>query len=249
VIAGMVFEQTPGEGMLLYPGESVYLTVSKGKEAVQVPQVAWLGLNRSDAESILTNAGLIPGEIVLVISEEKAGTVVGQEPAAGEMVQPFTEIVLFVSGETALIPRLDGLTVELARSTLAASGFQLGSIYERLDEAVPGTVIGQSIAEGQLALVGDAVDITISQVIPESYYAEASVTVTIEDDGDEVLCMLTDAAGVSREVYRDKADSGNQTINLKMDSYEPGEQILSVYVKDELVVEKTVVFEKEQTQQ
>ena len=248
IIAGIVFDQSPAEGMLLYPGDTVLLSVSRGKEAIPVPQVAGLGLTRSDAETMLTEAGLMPGGIVLEISDEKVGTVVRQEPAAGEMAEPFTEIVLYVSGESALIPPLDGLTVELARSTLAASGFQLGEVQEKLSEAEPGMVIGQSVKAGELALVGDVVDVVISQVIPESYYAETSVTVTVENDGEEILCMLTDGLGETREVYREKSEAGNQTINLNLDSYVEGEQVLSVYIKDELIVEKTVLFEGKKTQ-
>ena len=244
VIAGVVFEQTPAEGVLLYPGDSVYLTVSKGKEAIAVPQVAGIGLNRSEAEKVLTEAGLMAGEIILVISDEKVGTVIRQEPAAEERTAPFSEVTLYVSGETAVVPKLNGLTVELARSTLAASGFQLGQIHEKLDEAEPGTVISQAVKAGDLALIGEYVDITISQVIPESYYAEVTVTVTVEHDGDEILCMLIGGSGEPREVYRDVSKAGNQTIKLNLDSYEQGEQILSVYVQDELIVEKTVVFEK-----
>jgi len=248
VIAGIVFDQSPAEGMLLYPGDTVVLNVSKGKEAITVPQVAGLGLARSEAEAILMDAGLIPGGIMLEISNEKVGTVVRQEPAAGESAQPFSEVVLYVSGETAKVPLLDGLTVELARSTLAASGFQLGEVQERLSEAEPGTVIGQLVEAGQTALVGDNIGIVISQVIPETYYAETSIVVTVEADNDEILCMLTDPMGETREVYRDKSAAGNQTINLNLDSYFQDEHVLSVYVKDELVVEKTIVFDVKQTQ-
>ena len=248
IIAGIVYEQSPSEGMLLYPGDTVVLSVSKGKEAIPVPQVAGLGLTRSDAEAILTESGLIPGGIVLEISNEKVGTVIRQEPAGGDLAQPFTEVVLYVSGESAKIPQLNGLTVELARSTLAASGFQLGEVQEKLSEAEPGTVIGQSIEPDQPALVGEAVGIIISQVIPENYYAETAVTVTVEADGDEIICMLTDGMGDTREVYREKSEAGNQTINLNLDSYIQGEQVLSVYIRDELVVEKTILFEAKEAE-
>ena len=243
IIAGIVFEQSPAEGTPVYPGETVSLSVSKGRESVEVPQVSGLGLTRSEAEKLLADAGLLPGNIVLEISAEKVGTVVRQEPAAGESVQPFTEVTLYVSGETAVVPKLNGLTVELARSTLAASGFQLGDVQEKLAEAEAGTVIGQSVMEGETVLVGDKISIVIGQIIPDSYYAEAAVTVTVDADGDEVLCILTDSTGQSREVYRSKSEAGNQTINLNLDSYVPGEHVLSVYVEDELVVEKTIVFE------
>ncbi len=248
VIAGMVFEQSPTEGMLLYPGETVSLTVSKGRESIEVPQVAGIGLTRSEAEAVLTNAGLLSGGIELVISDEKAGVVVAQEPAGGEKALPFSDVTLYVSGESALVPKLDGLTVELARSTLAASGFLLGDVHEKLDEAEAGLVIGQEIPAGDLALIGEAVDITISQVIPERYYAETTVTVTVEEDGDEILCILSDSTGESREVYRDQAKAGNQTIQLNLDSYIEGGHVLSVYVRDELAVEKTIVFEKREDQ-
>ncbi len=242
VISGVVFNQSPGEGMLLYPGQEVTLYVSRGKEAIAVPNVSGIGLVRSDAEEILMNAGLTSGGIVLEISEEKIGTVIRQQPAAGEKVQPFTEVVLYVSGECASVPKLDGLTVELARSTLAASGFMLSNVYERLSEEEPGLVIAQSIPEGQQALIGAGIDITISQVIPDSYYAETIVTVQVAKDGYEIICMLTDGSGSTREVYRDDADAGTQSVHLNMDSYMQGVHTLSVYVRDELVFEQEIEF-------
>jgi len=83
-------------------------------------------------------------------------------------------------------------------------------------------------------------------VIPETYYAQTTVTVTVPDADDEVLCILIGSDGEPREVYRNKSEAGNQTITLNLDSYEEGEQVLSVYVDEELAVEKTVLFEKKQ---
>lgn len=163
------------------------------------------------------------------------------------MAKPFSEITLFVSGECAEVPDLKGLTVELARSMLAASGFILSDdIQERLDEAEPGLVVSQSVEAGTKALIGEEISIVISQVIPECYYAETSVTLNVGKDGDEILAMLTGPSGEAREVYREKGVAGNQTINLNLDSYEEGEQTLSVYINDELMVEKQIIFKKEQ---
>lgn len=242
VISGFVFAQSMNEGMLVYPGEEITLYVSMGKQAITVPQVSGLGLNRSAAEMILTDSGLTSGGIVLEISDEKVGTVIRQQPAAGEMVQPFEEVMLFVSGECSVVPKLDGLTVELARSTLAASGFVLGQVYEKLSEVQPGLVIAQSVAEDKKELIGAVVDITISQVIPVSYYAEAVIKVKVEQENDEILCILTDGSGKTREVYRSSSEVGEQAIKLSMDSYMQGEHTLSVYVRDEMVFEQQIVF-------
>ncbi len=244
-IAGMIVAQDPSSGILVYPDSGVRLTVSKGKEAVAVPDVT--NKSRSDAAQELESHGLMEGEIVLMISDAKPGTVVRQEPEAGEMAKPFSEITLFVSGECAEVPNLNGLTVELARSMLAASGFILSDdIQERLDEAEPGLVVSQSVEAGTRALIGEEISIVISQVIPECYYAETSVALNVGKDGDEILAMLTGPSGEAREVYREKGVAGNQTINLNLDSYEEGEQTLSVYINDELMVEKQIVFNKEQ---
>jgi beta-lactam-binding protein with PASTA domain len=238
-----VFEQSPSEGMLMYPGETVTLMVSKGKAAVEVPNVSGIGLSRSDAEIILTDAGLTSGGIVLKISDAKIGTVVGQEPAAGDMAQPFSEVVLYVSGECGTVPPLAGLTVEEARSALAASGFLLGEVRERFDETEPGLVVAQSLGEGTKALIGESVDVIISQIMPQSYYAETSITVEVDSDDAEILCILMDEEGGMREVYRERSETGVQTINLSLDSYVQGEQMLCVYVWDELVAEQKIVFE------
>jgi len=142
-----------------------------------------------------------------------------------------------------MVPSLAGMTVEEARSALAASGFLLGEVRERFDETEPGLVVAQSINEGTKALIGESVDVIISQIMPQSYFAETSITVEVDSDDAEILCILMDQEGGMREVYRERSEAGVQTISLSLDSYVQGEQMLCVYVWDELVAEQKIMFE------
>jgi len=78
---GLVVRQEPEAGDSLREGATVALTVSRGREPVTVPDV--VGTTSSEATATLREAGL-EANVVPVPSEEPAGTVVAQNPGAGQ---------------------------------------------------------------------------------------------------------------------------------------------------------------------
>jgi hypothetical protein len=86
---GRVFHQSPGAGgrALLRSGVDIY--VSKGEEPPQppgptgvVPDV--VGMTRSDADEVMRDAGFRVSVFSFIPSDQPAGTVLSQDPAAGE---------------------------------------------------------------------------------------------------------------------------------------------------------------------
>jgi len=78
---GVVVRQEPDAGENLREGATVALTVSRGREPVTVPDV--VGTTSSEATATLREAGL-EANVVPVPSEEPAGSVVAQNPGAGQ---------------------------------------------------------------------------------------------------------------------------------------------------------------------
>ena len=240
VIAGMVVRQSPEAGSLIYPGETVSLEVSLGREAVTVPPVT--GLTRSEAVQAMDGVGLPVAQVILEISDEvPVGQVIRQSPEADAEVAPFTEVTLYVSGECSVVPPLLGLTVDLARATLAASGLQLGGVIQAESNEAPGTVVEQSVEAGARVLWGEDVDITISRTDDALYFKEVTLPLTVKENGTTVRAVMTDGE-TEREIFRTVLNAGEQTVTLTADSNKAGEQIIRLYAGDALASETKVTF-------
>lgn len=102
--AGVVVSQEPESGSNLKEGSTVALTVSKGSRPVRIPDV--VGTTSSQATTTLRDAGL-QVNVVGVPSDEPSGTVVAQNPVAGNSVRSGSTVRLNVAqaaGETTTQP-------------------------------------------------------------------------------------------------------------------------------------------------
>ncbi|MFD5428528.1 PASTA domain-containing protein [Streptomyces sp. NPDC127084] len=159
--AGHICAQTPTEGRL-EKGESVRVTVSTGGPKVEVPDVTYKP--EEDATRILNDKGFNV-ETRRVESSHEAGTVLEQDPAGGETVDRGTVVTVTVSKEpaTARVPDLVGETLDDAEELLAQRGLRLGDTTEVESSQKAGTVIKQSIAEGEEVKDGTAVDVQVAK--------------------------------------------------------------------------------------
>ena len=95
VKAGYVISQDPQAGADVMIGSAVALTVSKGVETGQVPNV--VGLSQGDAESTLTGAGFKVTVTKATNADVPAGDVISQAPAAGTVVTAGSTVTITVS--------------------------------------------------------------------------------------------------------------------------------------------------------
>ena len=241
VRANAVIEQSPEQGTRIQRGGTVSFSVSLGKERIMTPKVS--EMTRSEAVHQLEESGLVLGDVTLVISDAKPGMVVKQEPPANDWLLPGSAVSLFVSGESAVMPDISNYSVHDADVLLVQNGFMLGAITEAVSDIKEGTILAQSIPVGDVVLLGSTVDVVISRTMPQVYFANVSISVPVSNDGDEIRCILDEGTDAEREVHVEAAVSGKRVILLTLDSATAGEHILTVYVCDELVVEKTVLFE------
>jgi beta-lactam-binding protein with PASTA domain len=91
---GTVVAQSPKPGARAKKGTTIVLQVAKGRAAVSVPSVT--GLQEQQAVSALRQAGLSP-TVAHVPSAQPGGTVVAQNPAAGQKVAKGKAVRLNVS--------------------------------------------------------------------------------------------------------------------------------------------------------
>lgn len=158
----------PGENLPL--GQEIRLTVcmkeaateEAGTEMVEVPELA--GLGREGVQEALENAGLLVNWAE-VADDSPAGTVLGQEPAAGESVAAGTYVTVRISkGADKIYMKHVGLMTEgEARREIERLGLKVGSISTQYHNTVPeGKVISQSIAADAEVKKGDVVNLVIS---------------------------------------------------------------------------------------
>ena len=92
---GLVLEQDPAGNEMRKEGSAVYLTVSKGIEMVEVPNLA--GKNLADARKMIERKEFMLGKVEIVFREDGSGLVIEQTPKANEKVQHGEKINLVIS--------------------------------------------------------------------------------------------------------------------------------------------------------
>jgi serine/threonine-protein kinase len=170
---------------------SVSLIVSQGVEPAVMP--ALIGLSAADAETRITDARLLGGDVSYEYSDTAVkDTVTGATNSEGTTIAPGTElepdtaINLVVSAGS--LPSVQGLTVEEAETALDEAGLigVVGGDGQFSDEIAEGLVIEFRVPNNATPRPGDTVTLTVSRG-PE--------LVTIPDVIDETIA---DAIAVER---------------------------------------------------
>jgi serine/threonine-protein kinase len=147
-----VIGTNPAAGANPNKGSTVKLLVSTGPEQVAVPSV--VGKQRNDAENILRDAGFQVQINEVEAPDEKAGTVLDQNPGAGAKVDPGTTVTLTVAKQPqqqlVTVRSVVGFTEDAAKQALENDGLKVKVQNQNPpDPTKPeGTVVSQSIPPG-----------------------------------------------------------------------------------------------------
>lgn len=161
---GQIISQQPKDGTeVTVEGYRIYLTVSKGVQQVDVPDVAQLSYQAAKAE--IQKANLTCVEEKKSDDDVPEGLVIGTSPKIGTPVKVGEEITVYVSTGPAVSPveivNVVGLTEDEAEKKLKEVGLDKGVVTTAASEKPAGTVIAQKPDRGTLN-EGDKVDLTIS---------------------------------------------------------------------------------------
>ena len=173
--SGIVFGQNPGADAKADDGSTVKLLVSKGPSQATVPNA--VGLPQAEARDRLVSAGFKVTS-AQVFSDQKAGNVVAQAPAAGDRVAPHSTVRINVSKGTGTVavPSVVGTTVDQAQSQLTAKGFKPVVTHVQSDSPAD-TVVNQSPSGGQ-APKGSTVQLSVSSG-PQTTTTTSGSTTTV----------------------------------------------------------------------
>ena len=160
--SGHVVRQLPVSGTQVPQRTPVDLTVSKGPEPVQVPDV--VGQTQDAAAVSIAGADLGVGAVTqhysLIVP---AGVVISQSPLAGTLVLPESTVDLVVSRGGIAVPDLAGQTLSSALTALGDAQLAAGTIIRQYSVSVPaGSVVSQTPAPDTQVLPGTAVDMVVS---------------------------------------------------------------------------------------
>ena len=145
-----------------------FLVGSDGGNVVTVPSLD--GLTIDQAAETLAEYELRIGAQTPEISERPEGTIIAQQPAAGEGIEQGQAVNVTVSTgrEQSTVPQLVGLTtLDDVRVALSDFGLVLGAITESDSNQPGGYVLEQNPGEGTQVAAGSAVDIVVSYGLVE----------------------------------------------------------------------------------
>ena len=177
---GRIVSQDPDAGTTIKTGSTVTVNISKGLGDGSVPDLR--GKKQSELADYLEAAGFKLGTVSEEASEEEKGTVLSQDPDAGEEVEKGTAINVGVSDGSkakATVPYLVGKSINDAQSALSKAGLSLGSIsYEYSSTYAEGEVIWQQYDANAQLDKGTSVRIRVSKG------AKPTETTTAPNDDD-----------------------------------------------------------------
>ncbi|MGD9159533.1 MAG: PASTA domain-containing protein, partial [Desulfobacteraceae bacterium] len=161
---GNVISQSPSAGVGVISGSAIDLVISSGPVLISVPEVT--GMTQAEAETSIVSSGLVVGTVSMDNSSTvPVGSVINQNPAAGESVPENSSVNLVVSlgPIIVIVPNLEGMSADNAEAAIISAGLTVGIItYENSDTVPEGMVISQIPANGENISEGTPVDITIS---------------------------------------------------------------------------------------
>ena len=189
-----VLDQDIPEGRKVRAGRIVTLTISKGPEYADVPDVIGKSLRAATIE--LQNAGFtIADSINRIHSDKPVEEVIGQNPTGNTRLRRSTEVILTVSKgpepQPFALPSLQGLTATAAQQRLSELNLTLDDISGPMD----GVVVAQTPAAETQVLPGQSVSL---QLGPREITALVSYTVPEDSDSNNhrIEILREDVNGV-----------------------------------------------------
>jgi beta-lactam-binding protein with PASTA domain/serine/threonine protein kinase len=189
VAKGRVVGTDPEAGDRVLDGDTITLTLSRGKERYDVPVVR--GKTEDQAQDLLAERNLTFGTSIERYSDTvEEGRVIGTSPKAGTTLRPDAEVDLILSkGPKPLeVTDFTGKRADRAEQVLSGLGLEVDRTEEYSDTVPKGIVISQSPTSGTL-YKGDRVSLVVSNG-PELVQIPFGIVSSGEEAAKETLKAL-----------------------------------------------------------
>lgn len=201
---GTVIDQSLEEGITVKKGvKSITLTVSKGPNLVQIPNV--VGQHRDAAQAALENAGFVVKYTLDVSNEVAVDFVISLSPAEyPDKMNYGSEITMVVSSgeipaDPVAMPDVTNISKDQAIALLEGAGFTVAETDITFvdDSSVPAnTVIWQSVAADTPTVPGTAVKLRVS-----TGFAQVKVQVALPTQLTTSIDMQVYVNGSLKETF------------------------------------------------
>ncbi len=161
-----ILSQSPQNGLQVKEGRTIYLTVSKGNQKIEVPNLVTYTVRIAKLE--LMKRGLQLGNIAYDYSELFGkDTIIYQNKSSGSQVPYGTEIDVVVSQGSNLtytMPNVIGLKLDEAEKLILENGFTIGTItYLENGTFASGAIFDQIPYPGEIFPPNTMINIKISR--------------------------------------------------------------------------------------
>lgn len=240
---GEVVSSDPEKGTMVKKRSVVTVNICKGAEEGTVPNL--IGKKQTEAKQLIKKYGFKVGNITTKPGSEEEGTVIEQDPGAGEETKPGSYINLVLSDgsekDKAEVPSLIGKSLDAAKQAIIDAGFKVGSVsYANSDSYGKGQVMWQQYEPSTKVKKGSSISIKVSKgsgtstIAVDISYSKAKqeifyLTVTVSDSNG----TRTVISGEQRQ----KSDGG-ETVNISG----TGSGTITVIFDDETVMTQKVTF-------
>jgi eukaryotic-like serine/threonine-protein kinase len=165
VPSGRVIGSNPGAGELADCGSVVTLRVSTGPDLVTLPSL--IGRQLAEARAQLRRLDLIP-IVTSTDADQPEGEVIGQDPGPDSQLTRGDEVTITVSTGrgSAIVPDVEGQSLDAARQTLRGRGLGVNVIREETEERREADrVLDQAPQAGARVRAGDVVTIVVGDFV------------------------------------------------------------------------------------
>jgi eukaryotic-like serine/threonine-protein kinase len=175
LIALIVFLVLAVLGVVLWLFARNLLSSNQTAQA-RVPRV--IGFTQDAAVQRLREAGLKPVPETK-ISDQVPGTVLSQDPPAGDLVDKGSEVTITVAKapKQVDVPDLTGQTVDQGTTTLHDAGLEIGNVDEQESDQPEGQILTQNPPAGSPVAKGTPVDVVVA-VAPSPSPTPTDISVT-----------------------------------------------------------------------
>ena len=206
---GYVISQSVDEGTAIPADEKIVITISEGKEDVEVPNVT--GYSDDQATTLLTEAGFVVTHGYEYDDTVEKNKVISQSPEGKTMQKSGSTVKIIISNgkevEEVEVPNLVGKSESKAANLLENAGLSGKVSHANSDEVKKGQVISQDVLAGSSVEKGSTIGYVIS-------------------DGPEKVTYSVKFTGSITNSGFDFATFGNVTVNV---TYTVGDATYKLY--------------------
>lgn len=249
---GLAIGTDPKAGLTRVKGTELTLVVSLGNEKVEMSD--YVGQQISQVTSILENGNFKEIKVQEVYDAESAGTIIEQQPAAGEEIAPEeTTVTLTVSKGVNYIKvsDLSGYNDAALKEYERSTGFKIKVQSEQNSDTVPpGNVISQDPQANESLAAGGTINVVVSKGPAEKpvkmYYKEIVIPYEPIQFGEEqqVRIFIQDKKNTMVEPFEEFTITENYNYRIQLEIEEGAKAAYRIERDSNVIFEETIPYEK-----